>query len=90
MFLGGYQLIDCTGITLTDSEVTVENAKIAEILRETDKPVQFINLTKDSKKVSTLAVMVTDTGARDGKVYYIGLNYTVTTDDRTVTFTPVE
>lgn len=90
MFLGGYQLIDCTGITLTDSAVTVENAKIAEILRETDKPVQFTNLTKDSMKISALAVMVTDNGARDGKVYYMGPNYTVTTDDRTVTFTPIE
>lgn len=90
MFLGGYQIIDCTGITLTDSAVTVENAKIADILRETDKPVQFTNLTKGSIKLSALAVMVTDTGTRDGKVYYMGLNYTVTTDDRTVTFTPVE
>ena len=93
IYPGGYQMIDCAGIEITnDSATPVSNKKIADILRSTNKPVYFYNITVDGISTNVVADIRTNTGAYDGKVYgFIGPNSTffnVSTDDHRVMFTP--
>ncbi len=93
MNVGGYQILDFTGVTLnSETPVTVNLPKHAEILRTTNKIVHLHNLTINNVTLDALADIRTSTGARDGKVYgFIGPNslfFNISTDDNNVTFTP--
>lgn len=90
---GGYQMVDLNGVEITnDQATTINNPKIADILRRTNKPVYFYGVKIDGLSTNVVADIRTDTGANDGKVYgFIGPNSTffnVSTDDDNVTFTP--
>lgn len=90
---GGYQMVDLKGISFTnDRATTIVNPKIAQILRETNKPVYFYNTTIDGVSTNVVAYIRMNTDAVDGKVYgFIGPNssfFNVSTDDNNVTFTP--
>ena len=84
---GGYQTIDISSVTLAEQAVTVTDAKIADILRTTRKPVFLYGAKQGSLTLSSFCILVTDTGAKDGKVYYWD-DYIISTNDNTVTFTP--
>lgn len=89
--VGGYQMVDISGVTLGSQAVTITNAKIAEILRRTRKPVYFHGAKIGSVTVAGFATLVSDTGATDGKVYNVVSAqgaYLVNTDDNKITFTP--
>lgn len=89
MYLGGYQIIDCTGITLTSSPLTVVNSEMADIIRESDKLLVFTNVTSETGAKATVpSVQVLDIGSKDGKIVTTVI-FTVSTDDDRVTFTPM-
>lgn len=77
---------------INDSATVIMDAEIADILRRTNKPVYFYNVTVDGVSTNVVADIRTNTGAVDGKVYgFIGPNSTffnVSTDDNKITFTP--
>lgn len=90
---GGYQLLDLGGVTIsTSQDTTITNKKIADILRNTRKPVYIFGAKVDDAEVFAECVSVYDTGAYDGKAYRVvsvtGALIITTTED-TVTFTPV-
>ena len=89
--VGGYQMVDISGVTLGTQAVTITNAKNAEILRKTRKPVYFHGAKIGAVTVAGFATLVSDTGAVDGKVYNVVSAqgaYLVSTNDDTITFTP--
>lgn len=93
MFPGGYQMVNMNGAEIiNNSATTITDAKIAETLRRTNKPVYFYNVTIDGISTNVVADIRTNTGAVDGKVYgFIGPNSTffnVSTDNNKITFTP--
>lgn len=93
MYPGGYQMVNMNGAEITNASATViTDAKIADILRRTNKPVYFYNVTIDRISTNVVADIRTNTGAVDGKVYgFIGPNSTffnVSTNDNKITFTP--
>lgn len=93
VYPGGYQMVNLSGISFTNnSATTIKNAKIADILRRTNKPLYFYGATIDGIETNVVADIRTNTGAVDGKVYgFIGPNsafFNVSTDDDSVTFTP--
>lgn len=90
---GGYQMVDFDGASITNSSATtIEDAKNAQILRESNKVLYIYNITVDGTKTNAVGDIRTDTGARDGKVYgFIGPNsafFNISTDDDKITFTP--
>ena len=85
---GGYQTIDISSVTLAEQAVTVTDAKFAEILRTTRKPVFLHGAKQGAMTVSGICTLVTDTVAKDGRVYYWD-DYSISTNDNTVTFTPL-
>lgn len=93
MYPGGYQMVNMNGAKITNGSATViTDARIAEILRTTNKPVYFYNVTIDNISTNVVADIRTNTGAIDGKVYgFIGPNssfFSVSTYDNKITFTP--
>lgn len=91
--VGGYQMVVFDNVTINpDSAVTITDAKNAEILRTTNKPVFVTGIKVGATAVDAVVDVRTNTGARDGKVYGItGPNatfYNISTDDDRVTFTP--
>lgn len=93
MYPGGYQMVNMNGARITNGSATViTDARIAEILRTTNKPVYFYNVNVDGISTNVVADIRTNTGATDGKVYgFIGPNssfFNVSTDDNKITFTP--
>lgn len=93
MYSGGYQMVNMNGTEITNkSATTITDAKIAEILRRTNKPVYFYNVMVDGISTNVVADIRTNTGVVDGKVYgFIGPNSTffnVSTADNKITFTP--
>lgn len=93
MYPGGYQIVNMNGAEITNkSATTITDAKIAETLRRTNKPVYFYNVTIDGISTNVVADIRTNTGAVDGKIYgFIGPNSTffnVSTADNKITFTP--
>ena len=93
MYPGGYQIVNMNGVEITNGSTTViTDAKIADILRRTNKQVYFYNVTVDGISTNVVADIRTNTGAVNGKVYgFIGPNssfFNVSTDDNKITFTP--
>lgn len=93
MYPGGYQMVNMNGAEITNnSATTITDARIADILRRTNKPVYFYNVIVDGISTNVVADIRTNTGAVDGKVYgFIGPNssfFNVSTDDDKITFTP--
>lgn len=91
---GGYLLMDFTGVEInSESAVTIVEPVKAEILRNNNKPVYISGVVIGSTTLNVVVDMVTDTGARDGKVYgFMGVGSTyfnISTDDNNITFTPV-
>lgn len=89
--VGGYQMVDISDVTLTAQAVTVTNAKNADILRKTSKPVYFHGAKIGTNTIVGLATAVADTGAVDGKVYNVVTSqgiYLVSTNKDNITFTP--
>lgn len=86
MYVGGYQIIDCSVVpAITTAAVNVTNKELAEQFRSSKVP--FVSeLTVNEVKLSGFCTF-TETGAYDGKVCKIS-NVTVTTNDNVVTFTP--
>ena len=93
MYPGGYQMVNMNSAKITNNSATViADAKIADILRRTNKPVYFYNIVVDGISTNVVADIRTNTGAVDGKVYgFIGPNssfFNVSTDDNKITFAP--
>lgn len=91
---GGYLLMDFTGVEINSEEaVTIVDPVKAEILRNNNKPVYIYGVVMGPTTLSVTVDLVTDTGARDGKVYgFMGTGSTlfnISTDDNNITFTPV-
>lgn len=90
--VGGYQMVDISDVTLKTTAVTVTNAKNAEILRTTRKPVYFHGAKLGANTVAGFASLVSDSGAVDGKVYNVVSSqgeYLVSTNNDNIIFTPV-
>lgn len=89
---GGYQILDLTGVTINaEAAVTFADAKKSEILRTNDKLLVITGASLGAMTVTAITGDVTDTGARDGKVYHFTVNgkgYTITTNDANITITP--
>lgn len=93
MYPGGYQMVNMNGAKITSGSATViTDARIAEILRTTNKQVYFYNITVDDISTNVATDIRTNTGATDGKVYgFIGPNssfFNVSTADNKITFMP--
>lgn len=90
---GGYQILDLTGVTINaEAAVTFADAKKAEILRNNNKLLVVTGASIGAMSVTAITVGITDTGARDGKIYRFIVNdkvYAITTDDNSITITPV-
>ena len=94
MYPGGYQIIDCSAVTVVSGggAVTVTDGDMARKFR-TNKPIFITGLryTNDgvTTKVDATGVLRTSTGAHDGNVNVFTLGegmVMVTTDGNTVTF----
>lgn len=89
---GGYQIIDLTGVEISESQATtIVDNKLASLLRNNDKPVVVNGLKAGAVIVTSVSSFIIDTGATDGKVYGFigpGLLIRVTTNESNVTFTP--
>lgn len=90
---GGYQTVDLHGIEFTNARATtITDSKIAEILRQTNKPVYFYDAVIDGIATNVVADIRTNVAGIDGKVYgFIGPNsafFNVSTNGDKVTFTP--
>ena len=93
MYPGGYQMVNMNGVQITnDSATVITDAKIADILRRTNKPVYFYNVTVNGISTNVVADIRTNTGSVDGKVYgFIGPNssfFIVSTNNNKIAFTP--
>lgn len=85
---GGYQIIDFKGETINASTATIiKNNEIAEILRNTKKPVYITGLTDGALGISCPVILIADTGARDGKAFIID-GYIISTNNENITVTP--
>lgn len=90
--VNGYQIVDCTGIEITDSgsNVVVSNARLANAIRS-NKPLYISNLKATISGASTLRsgyADATDTAATDGRTVRLiqkDARFTFAVDENNVT-----